>query len=186
MFRRDDEQDRRTTQRRPARPPAPAFSVRRTRLGKGLFANRHFRCDQTIGEITGEIIADWDYSSRYCFDLGDIHCLEPEPPFRFVNHCCEPNCYFEAFDLSASGQTTIARRLFLIARQPIKPGEEFTIDYAWPPGLAIPCRCAAPNCRGWIVDEAERHHLDPAAKPAAPDNFRRSTSDRCDPRLSRR
>ena len=41
----------------------------------------------------------------------------------------------------------------------IMPDEELTIDYAWPADRAVKCLCGAPQCRGWIVDPAEREHL---------------------------
>ena len=41
----------------------------------------------------------------------------------------------------------------------ILPGEELTIDYAWPADRAVKCLCGKPRCRGWIVDPAEREHL---------------------------
>ncbi|MCL2304008.1 MAG: hypothetical protein FWC43_01545 [Planctomycetaceae bacterium] len=34
----------------------------------------------------------------------------------------------------------------------ILPGEELTIDYAWPADRAMKCLCGAKTCRGWIVD----------------------------------
>ena len=37
----------------------------------------------------------------------------------------------------------------------INPGDQLTIDYGWPADSAIPCRCGAINCRGWIVAEEE-------------------------------
>ncbi len=72
-----------------------------------------------------------------------------------MNHSCEPNCEFDFFDLREEGETETRRRVFLIALREIKPGEELTIDYNWPATSAIPCRCHAPSCRGWIVDPDE-------------------------------
>ncbi len=37
----------------------------------------------------------------------------------------------------------------------ILPGEELTIDYAWPADRAARCLCGTPKCRGWIVDPEE-------------------------------
>ncbi|MDR1924030.1 MAG: hypothetical protein LBQ66_06620 [Planctomycetaceae bacterium] len=33
----------------------------------------------------------------------------------------------------------------------ILPGEQLTIDYAWPADKAAKCQCGSPKCRGWIV-----------------------------------
>ena len=41
----------------------------------------------------------------------------------------------------------------------IMPDEELTIDYAWPADRAVKCLCGTPQCRGWIVDPAERELL---------------------------
>jgi hypothetical protein len=41
----------------------------------------------------------------------------------------------------------------------IMPSEELTIDYAWPADRAVKCLCGKPQCRGWIVDPAEREWL---------------------------
>ncbi len=42
----------------------------------------------------------------------------------------------------------------------ILPGEELTIDYAWPADRAMRCLCGSRNCRGWIVDPVELHLLE--------------------------
>jgi len=41
----------------------------------------------------------------------------------------------------------------------ILPNEELTIDYSWPADRAAKCLCGKPQCRGWIVDPAERDQL---------------------------
>jgi len=41
----------------------------------------------------------------------------------------------------------------------IMPNEELTIDYSWPADRAAECLCGTPQCRGWIVDPAEREQL---------------------------
>lgn len=125
-------------------------SVRRTRVGKGIFSRRHYEPFSVVGEITGVVIDDLGYSSEYCFELGNGRVLEPNPPFRFVNHSCEPNCQFDVYS-SASGSSSAPPRVLLIATEPIKPGIELTIDYNWAAGAAIRCRCQTPSCRGWVV-----------------------------------
>lgn len=59
---------------------------------------------------------------------------------RFLNHSCQPNCelfFWETDDLTPND------RLWLQALRPIEPGEELTIDYAWPADAAIRCACGA-------------------------------------------
>ena len=144
--------------------------VGRTPVGKGLFAKKRFQASNIIGEIEGELIDDPNYGSNYCLDIEDGRMLEPQPPFRYVNHSCEPNCYFDIFDVALDGTSPLTRRVFLIASREIKPGEELTIDYNWPSDAAIPCRCRAPSCRGWIVSEDQLEALTTSRVPDAPDD----------------
>ena len=145
------------TRKRPREKPRKRDRVRtgRTRVGQGVFAQRWYQFDQIIGEIQGVVVRDERYGSEYCMDIGDGRCLEPDPPFRYLNHSCEPNCRFEWHDVRAPGDRCSKRRMFLYALQVIRPGEELTIDYAWPATAAIPCRCGSPSCRGWIVASDE-------------------------------
>ncbi|HUS38687.1 MAG: SET domain-containing protein [Pirellulales bacterium] len=126
--------------------------VSSTRLGRGVFATRRFLKDWIVGEIRGELIDDPDYGSSYSMELENGHQLEPYAPFRFLNHCCEPNCEFDLLDAEASADGLGQRRVFLVALREIEPGEELKIDYCWPADAAIVCQCDAPSCRGWIVD----------------------------------
>lgn len=131
-----------------------------TRVGWGIFARRPYPDTAIIGEIVGKVTDDPYHASEYCFDIGDGFQLEPDPPFRFVNHSCEPNCEFDWTDDTDGSDTRnddlpFSRHVYLIALRIIEPGEELTIDYNWPADAAIPCNCRAPSCRGWIVDENE-------------------------------
>ena len=125
--------------------------VGRTRVGKGLFACRNYPANAIVGEITGEIIDDPNYGSNYCFDIGDGLLLEAISPFRFVNHSCEPNCEFDYLECSDQTGEESRKRVFLFAMRDIKKDEEISIDYNWSAAHAIPCRCHAPSCRGWVV-----------------------------------
>ncbi|MDR2441880.1 MAG: SET domain-containing protein-lysine N-methyltransferase [Planctomycetaceae bacterium] len=49
--------------------------------------------------------------------------------------------------------------LWIEAIRDIMPGEELTIDYAWPADRGAKCLCGSPQCRGWIVDPDELHLL---------------------------
>jgi hypothetical protein len=145
------------TRKRPRDGPEPRHRVRiaRTRVGKGVFAREWYRSAQIVGEIEGVVIHEEDYASEYCIDMGDGRCLEPEPPFRYLNHSCQPNCRFCCHDVREPSEPCLRRRVFLYALRTIRPGEELTIDYAWPARAAIRCRCGTPSCRGWIVAEDE-------------------------------
>ncbi|MDR2643758.1 MAG: SET domain-containing protein-lysine N-methyltransferase [Planctomycetaceae bacterium] len=45
--------------------------------------------------------------------------------------------------------------IWVEALRDILPGEQLTIDYAWPAERAIKCQCGCKNCRGWIVTANE-------------------------------
>ncbi len=122
-----------------------------TSVGKGVFAEKDYHVNWVIGEILGDLINDPDYGSDYCIETQNGYSLEPYPPFRFLNHSCEPNCEFEWFDMEEDGNNQSTQRLFLNAQKEIMVGEELTINYNWPAGEAIRCFCKAQRCRGWIV-----------------------------------
>lgn len=129
--------------------------VGRTSVGKGIFSRRRYPESAVIGEIKGEVIDDPDYGSEHCFDIGDGQVLEPHAPFRFVNHCCQPNCEFDYTKVESTAGAPKRKHIYLLALRQIKPGEELTIDYNWSIAAAIPCRCQAASCRGWIVEESQ-------------------------------
>ncbi len=145
----------------PARMKRATRAVRigESRCGLGVFARRRFITGDSIAEIRGKVIADPEYWSAYCIDLGGGAVLEPAAPFRFINHSCQPNC--ELVDYTRWDDATGAIRHMTRVRAiaPINSGHELTIDYAWPSTCAIPCLCGSERCRGWIVAEASLREL---------------------------
>jgi hypothetical protein len=150
-----------------------------THVGRGVFARRRITAGSVIGEILGEVCAEHPPDPSYCMELPSGRVLEPTAPFRFLNHSCDPNCelfYWCDEDDRASQED----RLWLQTIRDVEAGEELLIDYCWPADAAIPCRCGAANCRGWIVDPDEWHllpahdtqpataHLPPTTAPAQP------------------
>jgi hypothetical protein len=131
--------------------------VKKTSVGRGVFARRGFASDAVIGEITGQIMGT-DFESDYCMDLDGKAILEPSWPFRFLNHSCEPNCRLMLWKHQKVNGDKI-RRLWLSATREVVAGEELTIDYAWPADAAVPCLCGAETCRGWVVDPEELRGL---------------------------
>ena len=123
--------------------------VRPATYGLGVFACRQIRRRETVGRVRGNVVHDAAYGSPYCIDLGDGRRLEPDEPFRCLNHSCQPNC--ELLDLTPGDASRNQYDLFVKALRPIAAGEELTIDYAWSAEAAIVCGCRAANCRGWIV-----------------------------------
>jgi len=130
------------------------IETRETPLGFGAFSTAAWETHEFIGEIRGEIYDDTEYDSDYCIDLGGEARLEPTAPFRFLNHSCEPNCELVLWKTRKKHGVKYSR-LWLQTIRSIHPGEELTIDYAWPAESAIPCECRSHNCRGWIVHSAE-------------------------------
>ncbi len=133
------------------------LQVKRTPVGRGLFATKRFSACQIIGEIEGTVLDKaTEEGSFYAFDLENGMLLEPSAPFRFVNHSCEPNCHFDFHDgLQRIDQEIPSRRILLLATRGIDAGEELTIDYAWHWNHAIPCRCKSDRCRQWIVAKSQ-------------------------------
>lgn len=127
--------------------------LRHTPVGQGVFATRGFPGGEIVGRIDGKVIADGSYDSQYAIHLGDHRALEPKAPFRFLNHCCSPNCDIVYDD--GPLEMIEDRVLFLQTRREIRKNEELTIDYAWPIEAAIPCLCGHADCRGWIVAEPD-------------------------------
>lgn len=140
-------------------PKEPAVRTAPAAHGTGCYAAKKFRRSQVLGQVAGRIVTDPEYSSRYCMELGNGQMLEPESPFRFMNHSCDPNCELMYYDPETlrPDQEHLRDKLFVQTRRKIMPEEEITIDYAWPADHAIQCGCAAKDCRGWIVDPDELH-----------------------------
>ena len=139
--------------------------IGRSPVGKAVFATRRIFDGTCIGEIEGEVISDDEYRSRYAFDLENGAQLEPAPPFRFVNHSCEPNCAFDLIGVDHLDQpnSRTVRKLLIFAINDIESGDELTIDYNWPASFAIRCNCKTPSCRGWIVGKKSLERLQPIA-----------------------
>ncbi len=132
--------------------------VAASQIGRGVFAQRIFRKGQRIGEICGTISGSLQAATEYCIELDDTRSLEPHAPFRFLNHSCEPNCEICSWE---SSKPDVSDRVYLYTLRSIKPGEELTIDYAWPADAAIRCQCGVAACRGWVVDIEELHKVEP-------------------------
>ncbi len=125
-----------------------------THNGQSVIAAVPFDADTIVGYVRGQLIADAEYGSDYCMDIGEGKGLEPSDPFRRMNHSCNPNCelvvYDEEIDVETGGPLMAVTSI-----RSIQPGEEITIDYAWAAEYSIPCRCLSINCRGWIVAEEQ-------------------------------
>ena len=154
--------------------------------GLGVFSLRRFTKHEWVGPIQGTVMDDPRYESDYCMELGSARTLEPDGPFRFVNHSCHPNCELvevEADEAEAvcddqAEAGSIHGELWLEVLCEIPAGQELTIDYAWPAAVAIPCRCGSADCRGWIVaaEEVGRVNHGPRSTKVSTNSARVSTS----------
>lgn len=130
-----------------------------SRHGRGVYAQRSFEPDETIGRIRGPIVDCPSADPRYVMEMDNDRYVVPKAPFRYMNHSCNPNCEIFMWEEDAIDPALNSRPLFVGARRSIRPGEELTIDYAWPAELAIPCDCRSTECRGWIVAPEDKHRV---------------------------
>lgn len=130
------------------------ISVRKTAVGRGLFAQANFAAETFLGEIMGEVRPN-DHYSDYCIDMGGKALLEPDRPFRFLNHSCDPNCELIQWKAQRVDGVRLPR-LWLKTLRDITAGDELTIDYAWSADQAIECMCGSTKCRGFVVAATER------------------------------
>jgi SET domain-containing protein len=111
---------------RRARPAAPdGVAVRRSRAGLGLFATRPYKRGEVVVEYVGRVVSkEEEYTSRskYLFEVHRRKTIDGKPRWNiagYINHSCRPNC-----------EPVLRKgRIFIQARRPIRPGDEFTYDY---------------------------------------------------------
>lgn len=123
------------------------IKIGKSKFGKGLFANREFKVGKVLFTFTGEIIHFTDTISlgdkeSYPIQIDKSKYLNPDEPWCFINHSCDPNC-------------GINSNLELVAIKDIKVGDEIYFDYStsmlerhW----QMECLCEAPNCRQVVKD----------------------------------
>ena len=122
--------------------------------GLGVFSMRSFSAQEVVGPIEGLVFDGDEYESDYCMAIGENSALEPEAPFRFLNHSCQPNCSLTEYQIEREDGSG-GLELWLSVETDIEPGDQMTIDYGWPATSAIPCGCGSPGCRHWIVSAEE-------------------------------
>lgn len=135
-------------------------AVRDVSHGVGLFATRDIAAGSAILEISGRV---QNTPTRYSIQFADgqhveadgalpDHEMRTRHPWRFLNHCCDPNARID-------GRT-------LRAIHAIRAGEQITFDYNTTElDMAEPfrCLCGARECIGEVRGFA---HLDANAKHA--------------------
>ena len=137
------------------------IEVGESRTGRGVFfAGKKAKPGDEIGIIEGRVVEAGECDPDYSIDLPSGRVLDPSPPFRFLNHSCEPNAELFWWDEAPKGGDPPIR---IAALRPIRRGEEVTIGYGWATEVGIPCHCGSASCTGWIgvdygplSDEGER------------------------------
>lgn len=113
--------------------------------GHGLFTRRAFRKGDHVCNITGTIRKYVIRTREDCFRYPNWYQLDenlwcdPDYPFDYPNHSCDPNCL-------VVGQSFIAVR-------DIQPEDELTVDYSPTEATEhweMECNCHNSNCRGVI------------------------------------
>jgi hypothetical protein len=125
--------------------------------GYGHFATRSIEPGETIVRYEGSghtlvtrshverhwTEPDLGWFRRYAWPLTDdvwvTWSRDPEE-WRPINHACEPNAWLAGLDV--------------VARTPIRPDDEITLDYATFFNEMMPsfdCHCGATTCRGTIT-----------------------------------
>jgi histone-lysine N-methyltransferase SETD1 len=128
--------------------------------GWGLFALEKIPADEMVIEYVGEIIrsntADerehryeaMGIGSSYLFRLDGesvIDATKRGGVARFINHCCDPNCYAKVIVIGS------LKKIVIYSKRDIHANEEITYDYKFPiEDEKIPCLCGAPQCRGTL------------------------------------
>lgn len=138
------------------------LTIRRARNGKGIFAAKSFKREETIETINGKLIRHekamkfWNEDIkkaenlfRYC----GTRYLSPEGELGdYSNHSCNPN----------AGVIKNKGKLFWIAIDEIKRGQEVLIDYSTIIGAddawTMRCNCGEKKCRKIVksVDKLPR------------------------------
>lgn len=119
--------------------------------GLGVFAAREFAEGEIILPIDDSRVVDAQHPLRHESGEHGYHCdylaggktVLMRWPERHINSCCEPNTYVK----------TIDGVRHVVARKPIKAGEEITSDYIIDchGGIVWQCNCGRQRCRGTIV-----------------------------------
>jgi hypothetical protein len=151
-----------------------AFSLRDIAQGERLFqVDLRLFTAYSPEELEIEVVKHPELNGDHANYLGHGKYVIEETPAAYMNHACDPNCYFKMHSIAVYD---------VIAFRDIAQGEELTHDYAatsvdqfagqgfW----TLECRCGSPDCRGLVTGDffqlplelQKRHypHLPPSTK----------------------
>lgn len=113
--------------------------------GKGIVSTVNLKRGDFVGYIKGPIKHKINKGAKDSeanpdwVGFKENYWIDPLPPFKYINHSCEPNC-------GITGTKTVC------AIKSIKAGEELTFDYStseidtsWE--LDYTCKCGSRSCR---------------------------------------
>ena len=116
----------------------------------GVYAGETIPARRKVIEYTGELISRRETKRRgmgphtYLFTLNDYWTIDGSvggSGAEYINHSCDPNLQAWIFK----------EHILYMSKRKIARGEELTVDYHFSKKIEeVPCRCAAPNCRGTI------------------------------------
>jgi hypothetical protein len=101
------------------------LKVGRSRTGLGLFAREPIKRGVRVVEYTGRTLKpgeEYTSRSKYLFEVTRTKTIDgtvKSNAARYINHSCAPNCRAE----------NTGRRIYIVSRRRIEPGEELTYNY---------------------------------------------------------
>jgi SET domain-containing protein len=102
-----------------------ALKIGRSRTGLGVFAEEEIKRGVRIVEYTGRTLEpgeEYTSRSKFLFQISRKKTIDgtvKSNAARYFNHSCAPNCRAE----------NTGRRIYIVARRKIEPGEELTYNY---------------------------------------------------------
>src|SRR5215210_2191013 len=102
-----------------------SLTVKRSRIGLGLFTQQPIPANRRIVEYIGTIITREErkiVGGKYLFELEDKSAIDGRQRSniaRYINHSCRPNAI----------AYTSGKRVWIWSLRAIKAGEEITINY---------------------------------------------------------
>jgi hypothetical protein len=121
--------------------------VKNTKNGRGVFANKHFKKGEIIFEFHGNFYTHEELPKPYYdyyVQIGEDLFMGPSGDMDDIfNHSCNPNSWLQIN----------SKKVFLIAMEDIKKGDEIVWDYSttmYEDDWEMNCNCGSENCRGII------------------------------------